>query len=463
MRLSRHRWFLHGPVRRTTGAQLEGAAGEATAQGPVRDVARCRGDGPWRLLLPGTGRVKSRAPMAANPAGGARSPLGRRPRVLINCSNLHVGGAVAVASSFIHCLSQDPPQDLSVCLLLSTAVHNNLAAMRSDLGGFADCRVVDHHGFRSLWRGLHEHFAHHDVVFTVFGPAYTLSRKPLHVCGFAQPLIVYPRNPIERRMSTVARWSQRLKYLVQEWFFARADELVVELEHVQAALARKSIFRGVPIHIVYNTVDSVFLDPPRWQPVALPAASTGLKLGVVSRNYVHKNLHCLPALKERLLRVHGLAVDFYVTFTDAEWQACAPSYRDAVYNAGALVLAQSPSFYAAMDGVIFPSLLECFSAVPLEAMCMRRPLFASDLPFIRDCCHEHAIYFDPLSVESIARAIAAYFLLEQSERVRRLDAAFAFLGRYPGPGERASAYLEIVRGALARHDSAMPSPRTASP
>ena len=38
---------------------------------------------------------------------------------------------------------------------------------------------------------------------------------------------------------------------------------------------------------------------------------------------------------------------------------------------------------------------------------MRKPLFASDLPFIHDCCHAHAHYFDPLDVDSMADVIAA--------------------------------------------------------
>ncbi|MBE7419300.1 MAG: glycosyltransferase family 4 protein [Ideonella sp.] len=383
---------------------------------------------------------------------GAGAPPHRRWRLLINCSNLHVGGAVAVASSFVHCLSQEPPDDFDITLLLSTAVSANLDSMRTELNGFVGSEVVNHHGLHSLWQGLRRRFACHDVVFTVFGPAYVLPHATPHICGFAQPLIIYPHNPVEARMAPLARWRQRLKYLIQERFFASASELVVELEHVKDALARNRLFRHIPIHVVYNTVDSLFLDPTRWQPLALPKSARGLRLGLVSRNYPHKNLDCLPALKEQLQREHGLPVEFYVTFTDAEWQACAPSFREAVRNVGPLLLTQSPTFYAAMAGVIFPSLLESFSAVPLEAMRMRRPLFASDLPFIRDCCHQHAVYFDPLRVESMAQAIAEYFELGESERAHRLDSAYAFAARYPGPAERARAYLDIVRGALARHD-----------
>lgn len=381
------------------------------------------------------------------------SPLmsARRPRLLINCTNLHVGGAVAVATSFVNILSRQPDPRLEISLLLSSSVHANLMSLGADLSGFAHCEVVDYYGWRSLWQGLGQRFAAFDVIFTVFGPAYAIANGRRHVCGFAQPLIVYPRNPVEQRMKPGARVLQRLKYIVQEIFFARADELVVELEHVKVALTRKSLFRDMPIHIVYNAVDAVFKEPARWAPLNFPPASPALRLGVVSRNYVHKNLACLPSLQRQLQQVHGLAVAFFVTFTDAEWQACDEDFRRVICNMGALVLPQCPSFYSAMDGIIFPSLLECFSAVPLEAMTIRKPLFASDLPFIRDCCHEHAQYFDPLDVASMARCIAGYYQgqseAQRQDQVRRAE---AFVQRYPSSAERARSYLDIALAASQR-------------
>lgn len=370
-----------------------------------------------------------------------------RQRLLVNCSNLHVGGAVAVASSFIDSLSRGPDTGFEIGLLLSSSVAANLQSLGTDLDTFARCQVVDYFGFRSLWQGLARHFADFDVIFTVFGPVYTFAKGKRHICGFAQPLIVYPSNPVERKLNPLDRLLQRLKYKMHELFFARADELVVELEHVKVALERKWLFRSKPIHIVYNTVDSVFREPARWIPVSIPDSGPAIRLGVVSRNYLHKNLSCLSALKQELMDRHGLAVEFFVTFTEVEWQSCSELFRSTIHNVGALVLPQCPSFYAAMDGIIFPSLLECFSAVPLEAMTMCKPLFASDLPFIRDCCHEHAKYFDPLDVTSIARSIANYFQNGRPDVQREeLDRAREFLQRYPSPEDRARAYLAIAAG-----------------
>lgn len=366
-------------------------------------------------------------------------------RLLINSSNLHVGGAVAVATSFIDCLSKAPQPEFEISLLLSSSVHANLMSSKVDLRPFKSCRVANYHGARSIWQGLDGHFESQDLVFTVFGPMYSLRMRTRHIFGFAQPLIIYPSNPVERQMGPWARVKQRLKYKLQELYFSRADQLIVELEHVKAGLVKKSLFKGKPIHVVYNAVDAVFREPERQLAVEIPKTPGTIRLGIVSRNYAHKNLACLPALKQRLRSEHGLAVEFFVTFTDPEWRACTDHFRKSINNVGALMLAQSPSFYAAMDGIIFPSLLECFSAVPIEAMTMKKPVFASDLPFIRDCCHEHANYFDPLDLASMARSIADHFLkVDRLSQELSLERAHAFVQRYPSPEDRARSYMTIA-------------------
>jgi hypothetical protein len=254
---------------------------------------------------------------------------------------------------------------------------------------------------------------------------------------------------VEERMPFGAWVRQRSKSLMQEVFFSRADELVVELEHVQVGLSKRWLLRHIPSHVVYSAVDSVYAEPSRWLPVSMAVKEQGLRLGIISRNYLHKNLSCLPDLKELLASRHGLAVRFFVTFPEEEWAACTDRFRQEIINVGPLKLAQCPSFYAGMDGVFFPSMLECFSAVPIEAMMMKRPLFASDLPFIRDCCHEHAHYFDPLSIDSMAIAVSSYFKLDEATRRDSLARAHKFVQGYPGPQERAESYLGIALEALA--------------
>lgn len=164
----------------------------------------------------------------------------------------------------------------------------------------------------------------------------------------------------------------------------------------------------------------------------------GIKLGILSRDYPNKNLSILPQVQSYLKHEYGLEVVFLVTLNEAEWRARSETFRNQVVNVGPLSVAQCPSFYKQLDGVIFPSLLESFSASPIEALTMGLPVFASDRRFVRDTCGEAPVYFDPTDAASIAESIARYF---KAPRPRPVSLA----SEYTDPSIRAQRYIEILR------------------
>lgn len=372
----------------------------------------------------------------------------KRKKILINCSNLHVGGGVAVATSFLDCLSTMEYVDIDISLLVSSEVDNNLRELKTDLKLFEDYMIKDFFGISALWKGLDNYFNGMDLVFTVFGPAYYLSSRTNHIFGFAQPLIIYPSNPISKQLNMVNQLKLRVKYKIQEWFYSRANSLIVELEHVEKQLKRLPQFKDMPIHVVYSSVHSIYNQPDKWVSLTLPNSSSNIKLGIISRNYPHKNLKILPKVKEYLQDNCGLCIDFFVTFRDEEWKSCSSEFKKSIINVGGLSLSQCPTFYSLMDGVIFPSLLECFSAVPIEAMMSKKPLFASDLPFIRDVCGNHCNYFDPLDAADISKAICSYFFSSKDQRMKFVDDSYDFVEKYTDPKKRASEYMSNIRDAL---------------
>lgn len=372
----------------------------------------------------------------------------KKKRLLINCANLHIGGGVAVATSFIDCLSRLEFDDIEICLLLSSSVDRNLKSLGTNMESFSSCFVIDYLGLDALWRGLHNHFRNFDLVFTVFGPVYFLFSNAQHIVGFAQPNIIYPVNPISIKLGLGKRLRLRAKYKIQELFFSKARSLIVELEHVERGLRKKFLFRKKRIYIVYSAVHSIYMEPERWESLYIPESDASIKLGIISRNYPHKNLKILPRIKDYLWDNHGLKVDFYVTFQPSEWLGCDSEFKRKIINVGGLTLNQCPSFYSLMDGVIFPSLLECFSAVPIEAMMVKKPLFASDLPFIRDVCGNFCNYFNPLDPQDIAKVICEYFNRSEKLQNDAIEKAYHHVQKYPGPIERANHYMRIIRNSM---------------
>lgn len=365
------------------------------------------------------------------------------PKLLINASNLHVGGGVQVATSIIGELTRLPALPSGLVVWASDVVNTNLSKLGYDLSALPNYEVVNSFGLKLVCSPLLRRLQDFDVVLTVFGPLYVWKLTAANITGFAQPWIIYPDNEIYHASGWRQRLLGRLKFWLQAAFFRRADMLLVELEHVRQGLLRQGIGAASSVRVVHNCLSSLYLSPDNWQPVAVADIVSDVRLGFVGRNYAHKNTRIFPALIDILRRVHGIKVSIYVTFTNEEWAACDAPFRAAVSNVGPLFVAQCPSFYRSMDAVIFPSLLECFSATPLEAMAMERPLFASDRPFNHDVCAEHAYYFDPMNPADAADKIAVY-LRDINQKITRLKAAREHALSFSNASDRSRQYLEFL-------------------
>jgi glycosyltransferase involved in cell wall biosynthesis len=366
---------------------------------------------------------------------------------LINASNLHAGGGVQVASSAIGELTAMENLPSEMAIWTSTAVDDNFQKLSSDLAALPGYESVNTHGMNLLGSHLGRRMQTFAAVFTIFGPLYVWRLSGVNITGFAQPWIIYPDNECYAFLPFVHRLKTRLKYWVQGLFFKRADVLVVELEHVKQGLIR---VLGIPenrIHVVHNCISSIYLDESMWQPVDVPTSVECLRLGFLGRNYLHKNTSIFPAIVAELEQRYSLMARIYVTFTEQEWAECTPIFRAVCINVGPLAVSQCPRFYEVLDAVVFPSLLECFSATPLEAMAMEKPLFASDRPFNRDICGAHAHYFDPLDPVSAAAAIARVFA-GPGPNASALRVAREHAINFSSPKERAEKYLALLMASV---------------
>lgn len=375
-------------------------------------------------------------------------------KILINASNLHVGGGVQVAASFIHELSGmlDLLAPNEVVIYVSSIVHANLCSMGFDEKLFVNYSVLDVKGVEAIRADVARKFSGFDLVFTIFGPLYLPRCIPNHIMGFAQPWIIYPNNEVKDRLSLSSRFLTRLKFEIQWRFFKRAERLIVELPHVKDSLWLEKSYPEEQVDTVYNCVSRIYFDQKNWK--SIPALYTLpmdiIRIGYVGRDYTHKNLDILPQIHRKLKQVSNKKYRFFVTLSPEEWANRSSEFRECVFNIGPITTAQCPSFYQCMDAVVFPSLLECFSVTPLEAMVMKRPLFASERRFIRDSCGDNALVFDPLDAQHAASIIDNWFCRTSEECQREhLQRAYRHLISMPDSQARARNYIEIINRQLA--------------
>ena len=115
-------------------------------------------------------------------------------RMLINASNLHVGGGVQVATSYLFELSRIENLAKKFSVIASIEVTESLMELNTRFDAFNEFQTINTYGLnvRSLLylRGL----INYDLVFTVFGPLYVLKPSFVSIVGFAQGWIIYPKN-----------------------------------------------------------------------------------------------------------------------------------------------------------------------------------------------------------------------------------------------------------------------------
>lgn len=362
-------------------------------------------------------------------------------RILINASNLHGGGGVQVAASFIYELSKLVSDiDLkTVSVVCSTAVNSSLPES-IDSTVFSSFDVIDLKGFAKPEKSKKVLFSGFHTCFTVFGPFYYKIEVDKHICGFAQPWIAYPENQVYGMLSLKERLLTKIKFLIQKKYFRQYDELVVEAEHVKSELKKLGFSN---IEVVSNTISSVFNGSVLTNNVSQYKKTDIPLLGFIGRPYLHKNIRILVHVRKILIEKYNFECTFVFTLNESEMTECGFDGLEGFNTTGEITLNQCPSFYQCLDGLVFPSLLECFSASPIEAMKMKVPVFASRRRFVEDFCEDAAYYFDPHDADDIANVIYEAFQ-DPTLMKNKIKLGSDIVAKIPSARSRAENYVRLI-------------------
>jgi glycosyltransferase involved in cell wall biosynthesis len=378
------------------------------------------------------------------------------PRLLIDASNLRVGGGVQVAASFLDELAalQEKGEVEQYRWLKTADVHASPVVAR-ELGPGTSSRLSVEVRRLSWRKWLFRSRQRFDVVFVVFGPDYGRRRSRRLVMGFADGTLVHDRPGALPAPRGRARVRQTVRRIVAAWAFRRSDVLVVETDELRRVVSQRLPFDLRSIEVVPNSWSRVFDELESWLPLDRDVrafAGNATVLSYVCRNYPHKNLEFLGGLGAELRRIHHCDVVFAVTLTETEWRRMSAGFRAACINVGPLDVRKVPTLLQSTDGVIFPSLLESFSATPIEAMRMGKPLFASDRSFVRTVCKDAPIFFDPEDPVAAAKVVAGA-LADPRLLVRHVKLGLEIARSAPTARDRALRYLKILDRELEIRES----------
>ncbi|MGB3592377.1 MAG: glycosyltransferase [Nonlabens sp.] len=368
-------------------------------------------------------------------------------KILINASNLKIGGGLQVAHSVINHILNQPAISHDFVFVVSTELElflfDQIKNVRDKFITY-DVPAMVHTSLLGKNKFLDQIVNNFkiDRVFTVFGPSYWRPIVP-HTTGYAKPQYIYTDSPFFKQLNFAARLKLSLKRKLHLYSFKNhTDQLISENEDVSVKL--RSMMPGKKIHTVSNYYHQIFDDPSKWLPSSGLDNCDDFKILVLASNYPHKNLNLIPdVIKKLKSKFENFSFKFVLTIDEKEFKDKGSEILDHILFMGKIGIAQCPDLYRNSDLLFLPTLLECFTATYPEAMKMEVPILTSDLGFARGICENAAYYVDPLDPDQISDSI--YKLHRDKELVNRLIVhGRQRLLKFDTHGDRVRKYINII-------------------
>lgn len=327
-------------------------------------------------------------------------------KLIINASNIVVGGGIQVSLSFIEELKKFDKHEYHIFLSDSVAKQINRNSFPGNFF-FYYCKASP----SSIKRGYKvrkqlnslEKSIKPDLVFTVFGPAYW-NPKTLHVSGFADGWCYNPNSIAFNQLTLKQKLKNLLIVSIKNREIIKANYLIVETKVAKNNISRYLKFNAEKIFVIGNTYHSIYSQLKNNTDIVKYKRGETFKLLVLSAFYPHKNLKIINEVIPILKRRSKKKFIFYLTINDLNFRN---NFIDSDYiqNLGPQNVSDCPQLYDKSDALFLPTLLETFSANYPEAMIMNKPILTSGYDFAEDVCHDAALYFDPLNPRDIADKI----------------------------------------------------------
>lgn len=361
-------------------------------------------------------------------------------KIIINTTNLVVGGAIQVALSFLHELKSFRENVYFVFLSADINVQIDKSSFSDNFFFYIfEQSPAPIRNRRTVTKRLNllESQICPDIVFSVFSPSYWRPQAP-HVMGFAIGWTVNPDSVVFKTISI----RKRLENYYKIFYVKRdADFYIVETKDVQQRLTKYLKIDAFRISVVGNTYSQLFDEDFELYPI--PTDPEKFNFISICANYPHKNLKIIkdiiPFLEAASIKCH-----FWLTIPPDQFKQDYSHLSDWVSNIGPVDVRFCPSLYEQCDALFLPTLLESFTASYPEAMKMKKPILTSDLSFAHAICGNAAEYFNPQDPKSIAEAIIK-ICLDSDRQQELISYGTERLKSFPTARERAKQYLEICQ------------------
>lgn len=370
-------------------------------------------------------------------------------KILVNTSTLKATGVTQVAVSFLNECKLLPDHDYLVFLSPKVAenIEVNSFPQNFKFWIFGEKSLYTFWGIKDMieMKSI-ERNEKPDVVFSVFGPSLWSPHAP-HLQGFAYPYYIYPDSPVYDRLSLKEWFSVKIHKIIHMSLLKHnGDFFVCETFDVATRLSKIFKIDRSKVFVTYNTANGAFMNYKR---INNKRVDNEFRFFTLCSPYKHKNMEILNAVIPYLERYElSKKIKFYITFPKERYEKAFSAHaKRYIVNVGPLRVADCPQVVDQCDALFLPTLLECYSASYPEAMCLKKAIITSDLPFAKTVCGDAALYFNPLNPKEIASVIKT--LVESTTLYNDLiNKGNKRLQEFGTSLDRAKSYLDICQNII---------------
>jgi glycosyltransferase involved in cell wall biosynthesis len=375
--------------------------------------------------------------------------------LLIDCTLLSVGGGVQAGLSVVHNAIREP--GLKVSLFCSPQIAAQLGNEEKSLLHYYEIINYSRYLGKPLLArrmSLMESILSPDVVFSVFGPSYWRSRA-INLQGFALGKMLYPEEKVNYSTPLESIFYSAFDYFKKHLIFKNCDYLVVETTTIKLKLSKVLQYPLERIYVVENSYSPSFAERCSFGSQKKRTDLSFFRILVPASFYNHKNLEIIPSVCAMLRSFGRNDIRFICTLdTNSKgWihlahKAKRQGVSHMIETAGNVPNRLIADLYLDSHAVMCMSFVESSTAVFPETFLAGRPLLASDRDFARNLCLDGALYFDPLSPESIANQIIKLHD-DMTLRMKIIEAGKVALKKnYPSPEEKWAKQFHVLNEVL---------------
>lgn len=368
--------------------------------------------------------------------------------IIINTTNLRIGGALQVAISFIYECIHFSEHEYHIFLSpsMDKEIHKNDFPLNFKFYFFANPSPFILFDKTIKLLNKTEKDIKPDIVFSVFGPTYW-KPKSKHIMGFANALYLYNDSPYIQNMKLF----EKVKFYSKKSYHQlllknNADYYVVQTDDMQKRFSKFINQKENKIAVVSSRYDSIFeksIEDLNKLPIK---KENEFWFVTISSFYPHKRLSLINDLIP-MIKKEKLNIKFILTLPNNVLEQNFHDVQEYIINLEPVKLEECPYIYSKCDALFLPTLIESFTASYPEAMIMKKPILTSHYSFAKTVCKEGALYFDPYNIEDIMNQIKTIYL-DKNRYTELVQEGLKIVSELPSSKDRAHEYLKLCEKVI---------------